>query len=898
MENIQWVKKNISEIYEIFHSGHHGLSTSSVLSNRHSYGENIVRTAKKITALSIIISQFKSAFIYVLIVAALIVFLLGEYVDGSIILFIIILNTIIGAFQEGKAQNTLEKLRNYIEGKATVLRDNKYVVIPDHEVVPGDILILKDGETVTADARIIEANNLRVNESALTGETENILKHTDIIKEDVLAIGDMKNMVFKGTHIMTGIGKAIVVETGPRTKIGSIAQKLDELHKDIPLKKNITNLSYILIMVVVVVSLLIFIFGIIHGNPPKELFITMVAVFVSAIPESLPVVVTLVLATGFWRMSKKNALVKRLQAVEALGQVKILALDKTGTITKNQMTVEALYVNDTNYMVSGAGYNPEGDIRHQGHTVIPSTEKGIVLASQIASFTSIAEIAYEDSSKSWKLLLGDPTEAALNVFGKKMGMPKGELLEKYAQLYEYPFDLHTKHHATINDIDGNAVLSTSGSPEVLLKASTSIWDEDKKRVITPKDRSRIKDVISHFSKDGYRIIALACSFNPPRGELVDPYNLPPLTFIGLVAIRDAIRPEVFQSLKIVKEAGLKPIMITGDHEETARVIAETVGIYKKGDGILSGNDIETLTVEQLAHRVSSVTVFARVSPEHKMKIIQAYKFRKEIIAMTGDGINDSLSLISADIGVAMGGIGTEVAKEAADIILLDDNFGTIAVAVEEGRSIYNTIRKSILYLLSTNLGEIMVIACAAVVGLPLPLLATQIIWLNMVTDSFLVAALALEPKEKNLLKSSFRKPTKYIIDSLMAWRIFIIGTVMTIGTLALFIVYLPQGMIKATTVALTVLTVFQWFNVFNVRSETETFCAKGFLTKNKYLLFSLLVAIFLQLIAIYVPFMQKILHTTGLSLKEWGIILIVGLSIIVAEEIRKLYLRRKNNLLF
>lgn len=892
MEKNQWTKKGISELYEMFHSSISGLTESFVLENRYTYGENIVRSSKKVTTLSIILLQFKSAFIYVLLIAAMIVFALGEYVDGSIILFIIILNTIIGAFQEGKAQNTLEKLRTFIQGHATVIRNNKYVVINDKEVVPGDILVLKDGETVTADARIIEANNLRVNESALTGETEHILKHADVIDNEIVAVGDMKNMVFKGTHIMTGIGKAIVVETGPTTRIGSIAQKLDELHKDIPLKQNITNLSYILIAVVVFVSLLIFIFGILYGNEPKQLFVTIVAVFVSAIPESLPVVVTLVLATGFWRMSKKNALVKRLQAVEALGQAKILALDKTGTITKNQMTVEALYVNDTEYMVSGSGYNPEGDIRHQGHTIIPSTERGIELAAQISSFTSIAEIVFEESTSTWKLLLGDPTEAALKVFGTKMGMPKEELLQKYTQVFEFPFDLHTQNHSVINDVDGKPFFSTAGSPEVLLKASNTIWDDDKKRPITEKDKFKIKNVIKNFSKDGYRILALACSFNPPKGEMIDPFNLPQLTFVGLVAIRDAIRPEVFQSLKKVKDAGLKPIMITGDHEETARVIAETVGIYKKGDGIISGTDIESLTVEQLASRVQGVTVFARVSPEHKMKVIQAYKFRKEIIAMTGDGINDALSLVSADLGVAMGVIGTEVAKEAADIILLDDNFGTIADAVEEGRSIYNTIRKSILYLLSTNLGEIFVIAVAAVFGLPLPLLATQIIWLNMVTDSFLVAALALEPKEPNLLRSNFRKPTKYMIDSLMAWRISIIGTVMTIGTLSLFVIYLPEGMVKATTVALTVLTVYQWFNVFNVRSDIETFCKKGFLTKNRYLLLSLVIAIALQLFAIYTPFMQKILHTTALSLSEWGIILLVGLSVIVVEEVRKFFYRR------
>lgn len=886
-----WYKKDIEEIYSEFNSGFGGLSSEAVITNRAAYGENILEQTKKITFLTIFLSQFKSAFIYVLLIACLIVFLLGEYLDASIILFIILLNSIIGSIQEGKAQNTLATLKSYVEGKATVLRGGKYVVIPDHEVVPGDILILKDGETVTADARVIEANNVEVNESALTGETEVVSKSSNSIQGAVENVGDIHNMVFKGTQVMSGIGRAIVVSTGHDTEIGKIASKLDELHKDIPLKKNIENLSYLLIVVVVGVSILIFFSGLLHGITFKEMFITVVAIAVSAIPESLPVVVTLVLATGFWRMSKKNALVKRLQAVEALGQAKVLALDKTGTITKNQMTVEMLYIDGTEYMVSGSGYGPEGELRHQGHSVLPSTDEGISLAAKISSFTAIAEVAYDEDTKVWKLLLGDPTEAALKVFGSKMGMAKEKLLEQYPQTYEIPFDLHTKHHASINEVDGKSFFSTAGSPEVLLSASRYIWKDGQQKEISSKDLSEVKRDIRRVSGDGYRILALACDFEPPKPQEIDPENLKGLTFIGFVAIRDAIRPEVHQSLGLVKKAGLKPVMITGDYLDTAKAVASSVGIYKEGDQVITGSEVDDLSIEELSKKLGNVTVFARVSPEHKMKIIEGYKARGEIIAMTGDGINDSLSLVAADLGVAMGGIGTEVAKEAADIILLDDNFGTIATAVEEGRSIYSTIRKSILYLLSTNLGEILVIGIAVVLGLPLPLLATQIIWLNMVTDSFLVASLALEPKERGLLQANFRKPTKYLIDKLMGWRIGIIGGVMTLGTLALFILYLPDGYVKATTVALTVLTVFQWFNVFNVRSHTESVFSKGFFA-NKYLILSLGIVILLQLFAVYTPFMQQVLHTTALSLFDWIIILLVGVVIVIVEEVRKMIYRK------
>lgn len=893
MNEKEFYQKNIVELYEEFNSSAKGLSETTVLENRHSYGENILKQTKGPNIFSILLSQFKSSFIYILLIATAIVLLLGEYVDGLIILAIIILNTIIGAIQEGKAQNTLESLKKYTEGHATVMRSGKYVVIKDSEVVPGDILILKDGEAVSADARIIESNNLRVNEASLTGESEKVLKDPKVITEKVDIAADQINMVFKGTSVMSGFGRAIVVQTGHNTEIGKIAEKLDSIDSDIPLKKNIQDLSRAIIICVVSFSIIIFLFGLLHDNDVKEMFITVVAVAISAIPESLPLVVTLVLATGFWRMSKKNALVKRLQAVEALGQAKVLALDKTGTITKNQMTVEALYVDGEEYQVSGSGYSPEGDIRRQGQMVVPATNRGVLIAAQISSFTAVAELALDKKTEQWKLLIGDPTEAALKVFGTKMGMEKDQLLLEYPQVFEIPFDLHTKHHSAINIVNGKPFLSVAGSYDVLINSSKTILKDGEPVKITEKDLKNIKKTIRSFSKDGYRILALACHFDPPKGEDIDPYELPALTFVGLVAIRDAIRPEVFQSIRLVKEAGLKPIMITGDNTETAKVIAENVGIFNEGDEIIEGKNIESLKVEELASRLDRVTVFSRVSPEHKMKIIQAFQDRKEIIAMTGDGTNDALSLVAADLGVAMGGIGTEVAKEAADIVLLDDNFGTIAAAVEEGRAMYSTIRKSILYLLSTNTGEILVIAIAVIFGLPLPLLATQIIWLNMATDSFLVAALAMEPKSPDLLVSKKRKPS--LIDGLMAWRMFLIGSVMTLGTLVMFYMYLPEGIVKATTISLTVLTVFQWFNVFNVRSDSDSIFRKDIFSKNKYLVLSLFVAIILQAFALYTPFMQKVLHTTGLSIKEWGIILVLCTSVIFVEEVRKFFYRLRFN---
>lgn len=884
-----WYLKTLDELYERFSSSDHGLGSIQVAENREKFGPNSFEQGKKVTIFSLLLEQCKGVFVWVLLIAAGIVFALGEHIDGGIILFVIVLNAVIGAIQEGKAQSTLESLKNLASGTATVIRDGKHVTIPDSEVVVGDILILHDGAAVVADARLISSNNLEINESSLTGESTAVHKDAHAKVTQGSARGDQKNMVFRGTHVMGGLGRALVVAVGKNTTIGELADSVADIQKDVPLKKNIESLSYLILWIVGIFSVILFIAGIVTGKTVVEMFIIVVAVAVSAIPESLPVVVTLVLATGVWRMSKQQALVKRLQAVEALGQANVLALDKTGTITKNQMTVEKIFAGMREYTVTGSGYDPHGNVLLQGAEVDTATDASIRFAGYISAFTATARIEFDATQKIWKRQSGDPTEVALLVFAEKLGMSQHEMLEKFPQELEIPFDLHTKHHTTINTVDRKSFLATAGSAEVLLDASSTYDEQGDRHELTDAVRNTFRQKIKQYSQEGYRVLALAYSLHPSKN--IDPQHMKNLTFLGFVAIRDAIRPEVYASLEAVRGAGLRPVMITGDYAETAKAIAASVGIYKEGDDVILGSDFNTLPEDELLNRLATTSVFARVEPEQKLQIIQAFKKRGDTIAMTGDGVNDSLSLVAADLGVAMGKIGTDVAKEAADIVLLDDNFGTIAHAVEEGRSIYNTIRKSVLYLLSTNIGELLVIGIAVIIGWPLPLVASQIIWLNMVTDTFLVAALAVEPKEKGLLRRTYRKPTKYIVDSFMAIRITLIGVVMTAATLIMFYVFLPAGITKATTIALCVLTVFQWFNIFNVRSFSESIFSKQML-QNKYLWIALVVVVLLQMAAVYVPFLQNILHTTGLTLREWGIVLLVGLSIIVIEETRKLFARR------
>ncbi len=681
-----------------------------------------------------------------------------------------------------------------------------------------------------------------------------------------------------------------MVRTGSETVIGKIASKLSNLNEDVPLKKNIDSLSRVIVVAVFLLSLALFFIGVSTGKDVKEMFLTVVALAVSSIPEGLPVIFTLVLSTGVWRMSKQKVLVKRMQAVEALGQANILALDKTGTITKNQMMMEKFFVNGKKYTVTGQGYEPIGKI-FDGENLIsdPSKNQDIEMLARIAVLTSISEVEYSKKDSQWFLESGDPTEAALIVFGKKIGYEKNGLLKKYPQVLEMPFNLKTKHHTVINLVESKKFLASSGSPEILLEKCKHIWMDGAVRKITERDLANIAETMREYANAGYRMIALSCDMSVPSNMSAE--KLSNLTFVGLIAIIDSIRDEVYDAVKAVKNAGIKPVMITGDHQDTAIAIGRRVGIFEDGDTVITGREIDEMSADALSEKLLSTSVFARVSPEHKLKIIEMYKKAGKIIAMTGDGINDALSLNAADLGVAMGVVGTEVAKESADLILLDDNFGNIVNAAEEGRNIFMIIKKSILALLATNLGEIFVISFAIIFGLPLPILAAQIIWLNLVTDTTLVTMLSFEKREKNLLRQNYRKPSRFIVDFDMLSRMFMVALIMAAGTLYLFAANMGPDMVKAWTIALTTLTVFQWYNVFNVRSETKTiFSRESF--DNKYLLWGLVSAIILHLFAVYTPFMNNILTLAPLRLAEWGIILLVCLPIVLIEEIRKYFVRK------
>lgn len=880
-----YYSQDISEVLKKVFSQESGLTRTEALSRIEKFGRNELPEQKRTSWFTLFIRQFKSSLIYILLVASVIVLFLGEYIDAGVILFVLFTNAIIGMIQEGRAERTLDALKRFVETSAYVIRDGVELVISDTDVVPGDVVVLKEGDKVPADARIIFSQSLKTDESALTGESEPILKFSEKMSVSEIQISDMKNMLFKGTFVVSGHARAVVVATGRETFIGKISLKLSSFDTEMPLKADIALLSRFISIVVGIASVLLIIVGLFYGNSFKDMFFTAVAIAVSVVPEGLPIVITLILAAGVFRMAKKNALIKRLQAVEALGQADVIAVDKTGTITKNELMVERLFIAGSEYEVTGSGYEYKGGMMFGGKKIDASNHPEVLLLGKIASFCASARASFIPEDNIWKVS-GDPTEAALYVFGKKVGFDKDELEQEEPQIFDIPFDARIKYHATLHRVGKNRFMTVVGAPEEVLKLSSSFWDGKAKKM-TEKQKNIFENAIRNFSSQGLRV--LACAFNTRAPKTVSSDSMPKLTFAGLYAMRDVLRADVASSVALARESGVRVVMITGDHQITAEAIGRMAGIFREKDLVLTGAEIDGMSDTELINRLGKVSVFARVAPEHKLRIVEAYRSRGDVIAMTGDGVNDALSLVAADLGVAMGKIGTEVTKEAADIVLLDDNFKSIVSAIEEGRNIYSTIRKVLVYLFSTGLGEFLTIAFAILLAMPLPLLPTQILWLNLVTDGFLVISFAAEPRDPlSITKNKHRA----LIDRKTLIRMFLMGLTMTIGSILLFAELHASDVVLASTVVLTTLAVFQWLNIWNCRSDNDSiFSSNPF--KNKFLTISTVLVILLHLSIIYTSFGQKIFHTKPLSLVEWGGILLVALSIILVEEIRKLIYRRK-----
>ncbi len=884
----QWHRVSVGEAYARLGSGAHGLSTSEAIRRLQEDGPNSLPESPSVGYWETFIEQFRSPLIYILLIAGVVVVWLGQYADGALIGFVLFFNAVVGAVQERRAQHTLSALKRVTETNATVLRDEEELVVPDRELVRGDVVLLEEGDRIPADARILSVRGLTVDESALTGESVPVPKHPEVIDADNLNPADQRNMVFRGTYVTSGSGTALVARIGASTIIGEVALTISSLENEAPLKKDIRQLSKIIIGVTVAVIATLFAVGGVSGLPLPALIATGVSLAVSVIPEGLPVVVTLILATGVWRMSKRNALVKKLQAVEALGQAKVIAVDKTGTVTENELVVRRLFLDDTTFEVTGEGYDPVGELREAGGAVEPLNHTSLTMAGRIAALTGGARVAFDKEHNTWQVS-GDPTLAALFTLGKKIGFHHEDLVRESPLLAELPFDYRTRYRAVVHATGSRALLSVVGAPEAVLALSHSWWHGDAPHELTERRRKEFDDKIREFSSQGLRVLGMAFHENAPR-EL-EASRIPPLTFLGLVGIEDTLRPEVHEAVQRARDAGMRVVMITGDHRETAVAIARAAGIFADGDAVMTGDELTALPDAALAEALSRVSVFARVTPEHKLRIIQGFRARGEKVAMTGDGVNDAPSLVAADLGVAMGKIGTEVAKEAADIVLLDDNFGSIVAAIEEGRGVYRTIQKVLTYLFSTSLAEVCVILGSVFLGLSLPLLPTQIIWLNFVTDGLLVAPLALQPMDRDLLMQKFRKPKRFLVSWRMGARIVLIALTMAAGVLGLFSWYAEGDAAKGWTIALTTLAVFQWFNAWNCRSERDSIVS-GKTDANRYLIAATALAVGLQVLAVHHPFFQGFLNTVPLELVEWARIVGIGVTVVLVDEIRKAFMRR------
>lgn len=882
MENstTSWETLSRDELFEKLGSRDQGLTNREVIDRIETYGQNTIPTEKPTSWLVLFFNQFKNPLIYILIIIAGITFWLGHSTDGFIISFVLLFNAVIGVVQEGRAQKALFALRDLTRINAVVKRDGEEHIIISDDLVPGDIVYLREGDKVPADIRIYYSEDLSADEAVLTGESLPVNKTGNLLAAPQDLMVDRVNMVFKGTYLSHGTARGIVVATGLHTEIGKISQHIAAGDTEMPLQRSLQQFTNVVIVAVFVLAVLFFGLGWIQGLPIDDLFITIASLVVAVIPEGMPVVLTLILAQGVKRMSRKNVLVKRLQAVEALGQAKVIAVDKTGTLTRNELVTQHLLTPARQYKVTGVGYSPEGAIMSGNEKVFVGNKnfEDVVEFARLSALSANSQIIQSDNNFT---LIGDPTEAAMLVVGQKLGFSKKDLVSKYPLLDEVAFSYKTKYYANLhqNYENNHNILVVTGAPEVVL---------DMCRNLDQSDREAYTQTIQHWSEQGLRSIALAKRLVTTNS--LDDFEIDNLEFVGLFAMKDALRLEVADAMKKAKKAGMRVVMITGDHKVTATAIAKEAGVYHPGDKVLTGKDIEDLSDETLARALDNVTVFARVTPEHKLRIIKAFRARGEIVAMTGDGVNDAPSLAAADLGVAMGTIGTEITKESADLILLDDNFGNIPEAVKEGRNIYTAIRKVIVYLLSTNTAEMLVVAIALVLALPIPLLPAQIIWLNLVTDSFLVIPLALEPREKGLLDQAFRSGRK-IIQASMVKRILLLSTVIVGSALIVFQYYL-QNSDQSTAISMTLVTIVfaQIFTVWSIRSTSKSIF-KDNIWSNKWLIIASLGVVVLQVLAQSLPFMQTILQTQPLTIQQWLIALASASLVLWIDETRKLVLR-------
>jgi len=848
------------------------------------FGHNTLVIRKGVNPVFLFLGQFKDFMVMVLMVATLISGLLGEIADAVTILAIILINALLGFIQEFKAEKSMESLRSLAAPEATVLRNKSLLKIPASDLVPGDIVLVEAGDRIPADLRWLKTTNLRVEESALTGESQPVTKNAQALSEEYTPIAERKNMGFMGTVAVSGRGMGVVIATGMDTEMGVIAGMIqDAREEETPLQRRLAQLGKWLVTISMAVCFVVVVTGILQGESFYKMFFAGVSLAVAAIPEGLPAIVTVALAIGVQRMVKRQAIVRKLPAVETLGCATVICSDKTGTLTQNEMTVRRIYCDDQVITVSGQGYDPKGDY----HGIDPYNDKGPIKdLLKCAALCNNAVLTKKglrvsgifrgkNKESAWGID-GDPTEGALLVAAAKAGIWRESLERKEQRIAEIPFDSDRKRMTVLYKNKNEYKAYVKGAPDIILGLCTQELTRQGIVELTAKRREQILFINDEMASQALRVLALA-EKNVREGE-EDGEIESNLVFIGLMGMIDPPRLSALKAIKVCQAAGIKPVMITGDHKLTAQAVARELGILKgPGSRVVTGDQLDRMTDEELRKSVMDISVFARVAPRDKLRIVRAFKENDQIVAMTGDGVNDAPAIKEADIGVAMGQTGTDVAKEASAMIIADDNFATIVAAVEEGRGIYDNIRKFIRYLLSCNLGEVLVMFLGTLVGLPLPLLPIQILWVNLVTDGLPAMALGADGMDPEIMRRKPRKPNESVFARGLGRKILIRGTMIGLGTLLVFIIGLwaGAGLLEARTMAFTTLVFSQLFHVFDCKSEEKGIFEVGIFS-NPLLVIAVLISVTMQLSVIYLPVLQAIFKTAALVSWQWIVILIVA----------------------
>lgn len=868
------------EVLSKLDSDQKGISSTQAKERLSQHGPNQLESTTKPSPLKIFIGKFKDYMVLVLIFAAIISFIAGETTNAYVILGIVVLVAIIGFVQEYKAEKAMEALREMVAPEADVIRDGQMSTIPAADLVPGDVVFLEAGDKVPADGRILEVTSLQVIESSLTGESMPVEKLAQTLPEDI-ALADRKNMVFMGTIISQGNCRAIVTATGLGTELGRISGLMKQEQAEPPLKIKLQQLAKRQALLVMVISAIVFILMFSRGLPVIDALIASIALAVAGIPEALPFIVTLALAFGTQAMAKKNAIIRRLPEVETLGSTTVICTDKTGTLTTGEMTLREIRTY-RKIEVTGAGYDPSGQFISQGAKLEPTEED---LARILKIGVHANNSAIERANGGWRVV-GDPTEGALIVAAKKAGI-LDKIKDSSSRFIEYPFDSERMRMTTVDEVHKEGyIVSMKGAPEVVLSHCTKTTTPNGTKTLTEEDRRSILADADDMAENALRVLALAwkpiSNNDPVEVDCIESG----LIFAGLTGMMDPPRKEVPEAIRVSKMAGIRTVMITGDHRLTARAIGKELGI---GNGeVIEGVQLDRMSSEDLREHIDDVSVFARVTAEHKVRIVEALKARGHIVAMTGDGVNDAPALTAADIGVAMGRTGTEVTKEASDMVIADDNFATIVSAIEEGRRIFDNIRKGTSYLLSVSFAELATIFFAVALGFPLPLLAAQILWINVVAEEFPAIGLALEPSHSDIMKRKPRDPKESMPSRpLMIYTLGIAAAIVA-GTLGMYIITLQSNpdLSYARTVAFVGLGFFTVYNAYSSRSLQESVFRMNPLG-NKTLLMGIAASILAILAVVYIPFMQFIFETRPLSSESWILILTTGLVVVLAAEVMK-----------